>query len=209
MAKDGTDREEGLRRKLAKAQAQLQEAQEVRARAVTKGEQQVERARQKAAARVARATRTVEKRAAKAAKLEERLAHHGRQRAGHGNGHREPHSTPKPQEKEDKLEMLAVGLIDGAPQEQVVVPNGPTPVAPPAGAQISKQERQVLVVLQERFADNGATFTEWLTATELPKRTFVRARKSAVERGLVARDGDTSGARYFLTETGKAFVGSY
>lgn len=60
--KDGQDPIEKARKRLVKAQADLQEAQDTRARVKLDGEQAVDRARQQAAGNLARATVKVEER---------------------------------------------------------------------------------------------------------------------------------------------------
>lgn len=62
--KDTSDPIEKARKRLVKAQADLQEAQETRVRVKLAGEQAVDRARDHAARQLARATLAVEKRSA-------------------------------------------------------------------------------------------------------------------------------------------------
>lgn len=71
--KSSKELETKTRRKLAKAQADLRQAQEQRSLAMSRGEQDVERARLRAEQRLAKATMRVERRAGAVTRLEARL----------------------------------------------------------------------------------------------------------------------------------------
>ncbi len=68
------DREIKVREQLARAQDQLQRAQQKRALVGVQGEHEVERARQRAAARLTRATMRVERHAARVSRTEAKLS---------------------------------------------------------------------------------------------------------------------------------------
>lgn len=71
---DKRDAEDKARRKLAKAQLQMQVAQEKRRQAMTRGEHEIEQARLRAAKWLEKATRRVEQSAAAVAKAEASVA---------------------------------------------------------------------------------------------------------------------------------------
>jgi hypothetical protein len=71
---DKRDAEDRARRKLAKAQLQMQIAQEKRRQAMTRGEHEIEQARLRAAKWLEKATRRVEQSAAAVAKAEAGVA---------------------------------------------------------------------------------------------------------------------------------------
>jgi len=80
------DIEERARRKLAKAQAEFQVAQERRTLSRTKGEHMVERARERAARQLTKATKRVERRAGIVARAEARLMALQRRASAKGAG---------------------------------------------------------------------------------------------------------------------------
>lgn len=69
---------------------------------------------------------------------------------------------------------------------------------------ITAQERQALTVLSTHFLDDGATATNWLTASGVPEGSFWRIRTRLVREGYVAELKSKNSSRYTLSESGKA-----
>jgi hypothetical protein len=194
MAKKGRNgHEDAARRGLADAQAKLQSAQERRARAITKREEELASARLRADARVDRATKEVERRAAKAARAEARITGHAKQSRGH-DVRRADRATKSRSQAAEHLEPIDA---EPAPQKvgaQVTATSseGVEALAPP--------DARVLGTLRDGFVAAGATFTEWLNAAGVSRKTFLKARRELVARGLVNRRGEGQGARYFPSD---------
>lgn len=218
MAKQGKKDAAGTaRRKLADAQAKLQSAQERRSRVVIAGEQDVERARAKAAARLDRATKEVEQRAAKVARAEAKLISLQSRKSAprvESSTLLEPprpdvRATASPADAAERLEDLQIETIEETDTELIVLPNGLGDEIPaPEENRLDRYESALLNALGNGFQQDGATFTEWLSTSRLSKRTFLRARRTLVDGGLVRRNGDGQGARYFLTDEGKSLLDS-
>lgn len=230
MAKQGRgkDPETAARRKLADAQAKLQVAQERRSRVATEGEQEIERARKRAASQLDTATNEVERRAERMARAEAKVNSLLSRKTEAKSGLVKPAKAIKapkpadsatsrnsaepakpgpgaasPQGVADRLEAIQSELADQADAESVVLPNGVADDGVVRGVNLgslSRYESLVLAALRDGFAQTGATFTDWLAATKLSKRTFLRARKNLVENGLVRHEGVGQGALYFPTD---------
>jgi hypothetical protein len=221
--KQEKDQEAAARRKLADAQARLVSAQEKRNRALQEGEAEIERIRHRVARRLEKVTQEVEQRAGKVARAEARLAAVQRRSTSPpftsataltaggtadllielGAG-----TVDSPTEAAERVEeyqiaaiteeltapvLTALELVAGEPEQFATAP------AP------DRYERMLLETLRDGFAE-GATFTEWLAATPISKRTFLRARKALLDTGLVTRDGASQGARYTVSPAGLAFL---
>jgi hypothetical protein len=198
------DAEANARRKLADAQARLYSAQEKRTRVLQKGEQDVEQARRRAAARLEKATTVVERRAGKVARAEARLLTLQRKK-GNPAGlsaslAARPDLVPA---AADLLEDLQSQALEEHDAEEIVALDSVAAQMPAAAIadETSQSERTLLAALRDGFP-GGATYTEWLAAAPMAKRTFLRTRRVLVDRGLVARDGAGQGARYTVTEQG-------
>jgi len=196
------------REKLTDVQAKLAAAQERRQRIMAEGEAAVKRARQRAADRLTKATKDVERRAAKVARAEGKLLTvQGKQRA---EAAMPPPPLPvvevpeattaSPTAAADQLEQIG----DGAQTSPILTPNGAEEVTDSGATDIGRNERRLLTVLRASFDEGGATFSQWLEASLLSKRTFLRARKTLVEAGMVAHNGSGPGARYALTGPGRS-----
>ena len=219
MAKQGRGKDpvDIARRKLADAQAKLHSAQARRGQVANQGEQEVERARQAAAARVDKATTEVERRAAKVARLEAKLITLQSRKA-------EP-APPKPTAKRRKKTSAPAAATSPAPSsaaeaadrfedlQEATAPDTtanslvtPEDVAEHSGnnGSLDQSQRRLLASLHAGFEQTGATFTEWLAASKLSKRTFLRARRILVDRGLVTHNGGGLGAKYFLSDDGRS-----
>jgi hypothetical protein len=193
------------RGKLADAQAKLAAAQERRRRIATEGEQEVEQARQRAADRLAKATRDVERRAAKAARAEGKLLGLTTKPKSRGPAPSVPMvKVEEPRTASpvaaDRLEEIA----EEAVASDILRPDGAAADAEAQG--LGRNERRLLAALGQNFDEGGATFSQWLDASTLSKRTFLRARKTLVDDGLVAHDGSGVGSRYALTASGRSEV---
>lgn len=190
------DAEKAARLKLADAQAKLQSAQERRSRTITKGDMEIEATRERVAKRVEKATREVERRASRVARAEARLM-------AQQERNRKPalatHLPSTPQQTIDALERAGSTLDEETGRPNPGIDNGLVTatvvedVAEPSGAQ-----GRALATLRETYGATGATFTEWLTASGISRKTFMQARKALVDRGLVSRSGSGQGARYFV-----------
>jgi hypothetical protein len=55
-----------------------------------------------------------------------------------------------------------------------------------------------LHILVEQFPDEGATWTEWLEATGLPRSTFKDVIRALFGAGKIRKDREGKGARYRL-----------
>lgn len=210
MAKRGRkpDPEETARRKLADALAKLQAAQEKRTRIVSKGEQDIESARLRAAARVETATREVERRASKVARAEGKLLkvqNNGRN-ANHAGGAMPPRleSIPildisaiaeaepaTPESVAAELELREAEASDTEQPGEIVVATDADSTHARLGA-----EARALEILRTQFSAGGATFTAWLNASGISRKTFLKARKTLADEGAVVREGSGPGARY-------------
>jgi hypothetical protein len=73
-------------------------------------------------------------------------------------------------------------------------------------ATMSGGERTALESLSSSFLAEGATASEWQTASGLPQRTFYRVRTLLVTRGYVNDPHGIRGGRYSLTDTGRRVV---
>jgi hypothetical protein len=71
---------------------------------------------------------------------------------------------------------------------------------------ITPQQRQALTILSTHFLDDGASATQWMKASGLADASFYRVRSDLVGDGYVARVGDGKGARYVLTDSGRAAI---
>jgi hypothetical protein len=67
--------------------------------------------------------------------------------------------------------------------------------------------RAALKALHEAFDDEGASYTQWLKASSLEERTFLRVRKMVVDKGWVEKRGKSRSARYVLTPSGTEALG--
>lgn len=72
---------------------------------------------------------------------------------------------------------------------------------------VTPNRRSALLALRDGFTDRGATTTEWLEASALPKRTFYNVRKWCVEQEHVTEKASGNGTRYTLTPSG-SFIAS-
>jgi hypothetical protein len=75
-----------------------------------------------------------------------------------------------------------------------------------SGLTLNPAERETLVSLSTAFLDGGATATAWMAATNVPERSFYRARTSLVRAGYVIAPKSERGGHYTLTDTGNAAV---
>ncbi|MGH2443891.1 MAG: hypothetical protein ACRDFX_12120 [Chloroflexota bacterium] len=221
------DRENSARRKLADSQAKLESLQEKRVRAVNQGEREIEAARRRAADRIARTTRAVERRAEKVARDESRLL---AIQAGHATGSRSVAASSGPPDRAvaepSGADSPPVDASDGTPEDPAALlaelSAGPRAarraraVKPARNVEVGSTEAapdrfelRAMISLRDYFTETGgATFTEWLGVSGAAKRTFLRTRRSLVERGLVERAGAGQGARYMLTAKGQATIAS-
>jgi hypothetical protein len=97
---------------------------------------------------------------------------------------------------EDRLAALINGEVEIAPaaaeSEAAVDVSEPT---------LRSREQRALDALRSVYGADGATATEWQTATKMSEATFLRARKALIDRGLVIRDSDARrGAHYKIQE---------
>ncbi len=93
-------------------------------------------------------------------------------------------------EGSDRVSVSCLKQKDGAPFEKfwlAIVPLGPSAVLAAADVVINHMAASADVTLDtlERLGPNGATSTDWLKETNLPKRTFYNHRKALVESGRV------------------------
>ena len=121
------DTEEKDRRRIVKAQALLQRAQEKRAEAVARGKEEIEGARARAEARIAKATRRVENASTALAEAEARLASHRPVAALYVRA--EP---PTPEAVAEALEEEEDRLEAEHAEPAVIVPEGMETEAPAA-----------------------------------------------------------------------------
>lgn len=200
--------EEAARRKLADVQAKLRAAQEKRTRAMARGEKDVDAARAKAAARVEKATRNVERRAAQVARAEARLLARQDRKPAPPIARQtsptidlplpvelppdlEPDLPPAVAEAIEELEELGLQGESENVAGDLLLANSTSPTG-----DLSDTETGALNALMSAFGPEGATFTEWLNASGISRKTFLRVRKALVDRGLVRREGTGPGARY-------------
>jgi hypothetical protein len=202
------DAEAVAREKLADAQAKLATAQDRRRRIGVEGEQEVEQARQRAADRLATATKDVERRAAKVARAEGKLLAIQARRDEKARQSAAAVPVVAVEEPEMASPTAAADRLEKITEETsaspALHPNGVETAAVEDQATLGRNERRLLATLREGFDDGGATFSQWLAATAMSKRTFLRARKVLVERGLVAHNGSGPGAHYALTAAGRS-----
>lgn len=67
---------------------------------------------------------------------------------------------------------------------------------------LTSRDKALVRAVSRTDLGDGVTATEWLAASDTPKRTFYDARKRLVDEGYVAKEGRGRGARYSLTEAG-------
>lgn len=61
----------------------------------------------------------------------------------------------------------------------------------------------IMELLRSHFLEDGATHTDWLEVSGLPKNTFLRDRKHLIDNGYVTKTGH----RFLLTERGQQVPG--
>lgn len=184
------DPDERARRKLARAELKLREAQD---------------RHERAAKRLVKAAEEVERRTERVARAEERLVAVTRE-ADRTPAAPDASADPLHLEVPDASEWeppgerlveepaiwgLAVEPLPDRPQPEIAVP-------------LRDRELRALQVLQRQFNDNGLAVGEWRAATGMPETTFARARKALMLQGLVRADGEPGRhTRYVLTDGGK------
>lgn len=214
MAKSRRPKEtsEIARRKLTDAQAKLQSAQEKRARTVTRAEHKIEDVRRREAVRVDKATQVVERRATKVARAEASLValqSKEQSKSSSKAASVAPASgsssitAGSPEQAADVLEDAQIETIEREDDSAFVLPGTAAQDAVEAevagaGNGLNSYALRLLTTLRDTFPESGATYTDWLAAAGMAKRTFLSARTMLVDAGLVLRDGDGQGAHYRL-----------
>jgi hypothetical protein len=194
--KQRADREQQARGKLEQSREKLQAAQDDYGRIMAAGEQALQRVRERWDARALKAKRRVERRYARVQSAESRLL--------------EPTtSPPSPEATADVVEEAEARSAESRPADDVISVAGTDDMHVPgpenADQALPSNAERALQVLRQMFSAEGATPGQWRAACEMPERTFMRARKTLVDRGLVARDGKVGrDARYLLTESGRS-----
>lgn len=178
MAKDASKKDplEKAQRKLTKAQMELSVAQEEHAQARVRGKQEVEQARLRAAKWLTKTGKRVDRRAAAVGRAEERLA-----------------------------ALIAEAAAPPAAAVEGVAPTTPAAQEPEASngelQPLKLREQKALDALSSTYGEDGATASQWQAAARMSEATFLRARKSLTDRGLVVRNGAARrGARYRVQE---------
>lgn len=227
MAKrtDGSNALELARRKLAKAQIELHEAQEKRTRTMAKGERDVEQTRLKAERRLAKATQRVERRAALAARAETHLISlsnppNNAELRPTVTGTRpdnsltlgatdnlRPQARPEPQDGAVSRPPVSTSTEVIVPDSQGVNDSNKLVIASSSQdlkhPTLRDREHRALVALAS-LGTEGATSRDWRRRVAMPETTFLRARRALSELGMVALAPQGAHAdRYVVTDMGK------
>jgi len=194
--KQSADREQQARRKLEQSREKLQAVQDDYGRIMAAGEQAIQQARERWDARAFKAKRRVERRYARLQSAEARLLELTT-------------SPPSPEAAADVVEEAEARSAESRPADNVIALPGTddTRVTPTENEDrtLPPNAERALQVLRQMFPAEGATPGQWRAVCEMPERTFMRARKTLVDRGLVARDGKVGrDARYLVTEAGRS-----
>jgi hypothetical protein len=190
------DTEQQARRKLEQSREKLQAAQDDYGRIIVAGEQAIQRVRERWDARALKAKRRVERRYARLQTTESQMLEL-------------TSSPPSPEVAADVVEEAEARSAGSRPADDAIAVAGMDDIQAPlpesANHVLPSNAERALQVLREMFSAQGATPGQWRAACEMPERTFMRARKTLVDRGLVARDGKVGrDARYLVTELGRS-----
>lgn len=124
---------------------------------------------------------------------------------------------PKAEDKHFRLEVVTGGSADSTSEDHFVLDAGDDGVVlTEVGGEhvlteqgLTAPQRKLLTLLADTFDEEGATSAQLKRTSALSESYFYDVLKSIRENGFIIKHGTNQGARYTITEAGKAALGGW